>query len=560
MLPTPWRSTAEGLTPVRLRLSNLLPVLAMAFVTAVAAAARPVAAATPRDTLVVGMATSIVVTLDPAAVYELEGAILVDQLYDKLVDLELVDGRIRAVPEVAESWSVGPDGRTWTFYIRSGIRFPGGRPITAWDVEFSLRRAVRLNQSPAWVLNQLGLEPATVEKTVKALDDRRLQLTLAAPFAPDLVLSILAFPITAVVDREVLKAQGGPDGLGGEYLRYHSAGSGPYRLVRWEPYRLAELEASPGYWRGAPPIRRIVIRNMPDSTAQRLALERGDIDVAWNLPPQTRQELEARKAPGVRIVRAPAHTIEFLAMNTSAGPLASPAVREAVRWAIDYDAILTAVLRREAAPLQTFIPGGYLGHDPSHPFRRDTARARRLLAEAGYPQGFAVELITNGDNPVRPTVAQVLQANLAEVGIRLRINLVQAAALYEKYRQRAFQMILAGWAVDYPDPDALAKPFADASIQQLAWRSGWHDPRATRLTRQAMLEPDPTRRQKLYRELTQLVLLDGPYAILYQPVSAWAVRAELAGFDAATALGTLHVDFTRVSKGGGEPARGAAGR
>ena len=192
-------------------------------------------AETPADTLVIGMSTAILLTLDPAEAYEVEALVLIDQLYDKLVELEMVGDQIEVVPEVAASWSVSTDGRTWTFHIREGMHFESGRAITAHDVEFSLRRAVARSSGSSWLLNALGLLPGNVDERVLALDDRRVQIHLSEPFAPNLVLSILAFPITSVVDREFIE-QGQGEGTSAESpLKARSAGSGPYRLVQWEP-------------------------------------------------------------------------------------------------------------------------------------------------------------------------------------------------------------------------------------------------------------------------------------------------------------------------------------
>ncbi|MDI6773328.1 MAG: ABC transporter substrate-binding protein, partial [bacterium] len=151
------------------------------------------------STLVVGMNTGILITLDPAVVYEVEGAVIVDQLYDKLVDLEMVGGKMQVVPEVAESWTLADDGRTWTFKIRRGMKFPSGRPVDAHAVVYSMRRALRLNRANVWLLNQIGFTKDNAETTVKALDPYTVQLVVSEAFAPTLVLSILTFPLTSVL-------------------------------------------------------------------------------------------------------------------------------------------------------------------------------------------------------------------------------------------------------------------------------------------------------------------------------------------------------------------------
>ncbi len=507
-------------------------------------------AGSPQDasTLVVGQNTAILITFDPAVVFEVEGVVIVDQLYDKLVDLEMVGGKIQVVPEVAESWTIAPDGRTWTFKIRKGMKFPSGRAVDAEAVVYSLRRALRLNRPNIYMFDAIGLTKDVAETAVKVLDPYSVQIVVPQPFAPDLVLSILTFPATAVLDPSVVEQHIREGEMGVDWLKDHSAGSGPYVLMRWERNEVVDLVANAGYWRGIPPIKRIIIRDIPESSAQRIALEKGDIDVAWNLAPQMRQEIRTAKTPGLAIVRVPGHTIEYLGMNVKYAPLAKEQVREAIRYAIDYKAILEGIMRGEVIPLQTFIPTGYLGHNPTAPFKQDLNKARQLLAEGGYPNGFEVELSTSAPHPTRTDVAQVVQNELGKVGIKVKIVTGAAATVLQKYREQGLQMILYGWGVDYPDPDALAKPFADGTIRQLAYRNAWMDPKATDLTKKAMLERDPGRRVALYKELTELVAHKGPFVILYQGTGNWVVRTYVKGFPEAAALGTLHFDYTKISK------------
>jgi peptide/nickel transport system substrate-binding protein len=235
-------------------------------------------------------------------------------------------------------------------------------------------------------------------------------------------------------------------------------------------------------------------------------------------------------------------------MNVKYEPLAKDKVREAIRWALDYDAILRDVLRGEAIPLQTFIPTGYLGYNSARPFKQDLTKAKQLLAEAGYANGFEVELTTSSPHPTRPDIAQLIQSNLAKVGIKVKIVLMASGVMYQKFREQGLQLILASWGVDYPDPDALAKPFADGTVKQLAWRNAWMDKEATELTKRAMLERDTGRRVELYRRLTDLVLHQGAFAIIYQPTDNWVVRTWVKGYADAAAIGTMRFDFTKISK------------
>lgn len=500
------------------------------------------------NTLVVGQNTSILITFDPAVVFEVEGVVIADQLYDKLVDLEMVDGKIRVVPEVAESWTLGPDGRTWTFKIRQGMKFPSGRAVDGNAVVYSLRRMLRLNRPSIYAFNELGLNKDNADSVVRLVDPYTVQIVVGQPFAPDLVLAIMSFIATAVLDPGVVEQHIREGELGTDWLKDHSAGSGPYQLIRWERNDVVDMVAYAGYWRGIPPVKRIIIRDIPEASAQRIALEKADIDVAWGLSPQMRQEIRNARTPGLAIIKVPGHGIDYMGMNVKYPPLAKEQVREAIRYAIDYTAIREGIMRGEAIPLQTFIPVGYLGHNPAMPFKQDLNKARRLLAEGGYPNGFDVELAVTAPHPTRVDIAQVVQNDLAKLGIKVKIVGAAAATVLQKYREQGLQLVIYGWGVDYPDPDALAKPFADGTIKQLAYRNGWMDPRATELTRKAMLERDTAKRVAMYRELTELVAHKGPFVIFHQITNNWVIRTYVQGFEQAGALGTFHFDFTKIRK------------
>jgi len=492
------------------------------------------------EVLRIGANTGILISFDPAVCYEILGTDMVDQLYDNLVELYLAEGKIGIKGELAKSWEVSDDGLTWTFHLREGLTFPSGNLIDAEAFVFSLKRMIALNKPPAWLITQFGLNQSTMDDNIKAIDRYTLTIRLDDIYAPNMFLSCIASPVAGVVDPSVVK------GVGSDWLIDHSAGSGPYILERWERNELVELVANPDYWKGTPPIKRILYIDMPEPTNQKFMLEKGDIDVAWNIPPQMLSEIEKEAKEGIKIVSMPGASIEYLAMNVEFGPLKDERVREAVRYAIDYDGIIDDILRNRAIRLQTIIPAGYLGYNPSAPFHQDLEKAKRLLAEAGYPDGFTIELTSSPTYP-RIDVAIKIQSDLAKVGIKANLIQMQSAQMYQKYRQQGLQMVLAGWGIDYPDPDALAKAFADYRIKQLAWRNMWYDDYVSDLTEMAMHELDEGKRSQYYMEITEHVLHKGPFAILYQDMDNWVISTDVKGFEEASALSTLHFDFTKIS-------------
>jgi peptide/nickel transport system substrate-binding protein len=249
----------------------------------------------------------------------------------------------------------------------------------------------------------------------------------------------------------------------------------------------------------------------------------------------------------LRIVRVPGHGNEYLAMNASWGPLKDAKVRLAVKYALNYDEIIDILMDGNALKVQGFVSKGYFGYVADNPFYPDVEKAKKLLADAGYPNGFEVELLTSNANP-RPAEAEKIQADLAKVGIKANIVIVQASQMYTKYRERGHQMIIAGWGNDYPDADNLAHAHANYKANQLAWRNAWEDDFAANLTIEAQFEKNPVRRELMYEILTDYWFLNGPFAMLYQTVETWPVRVELKGFEQAAVGYGMLFDFTKLYK------------
>ena len=500
-------------------------------------------ARTPKDTLVIAVNTDNVVTLDPGAVYEVLGSRIVDACYEKLVGLDYVNGQLIVVPEVAESWEISEDGRTYTFHIRRGIKFSTGRELTAEDVVFSLKRHLLMQKPSSWILPSMGVTKDNMDETIKKIDDYTVQITVDKPYAPTLVLSKLTFSFSGIVDKkEVLKHEQNGD-LGHGWLSYHSAGAGAYYVKSWEKNAYIILEANKYYWRGQPRIKRIVFKDVPEPTNQRLLLERGDVDIAWDLLPENIEELKGN--PDIKIITGPGHEFRYLAMNTGWGPLKDPKVRLAIKYAIAYDEFVEEVKRGYAMKVQGFIMKGYTCFVSKTPFHKDVEKAKKLLAEAGYPNGFEVELMTA---PIWKDDAVKVQADLAEIGIKAKLVIMQRSQMYAKYRKQGHQMVVARWGSDYPDPDALAQPFANYEMKSLAWRNMWKDDYAIMLTNRAAYERNLKKRCQMYEDLTDYWFLNGPFAILYQVKNAWAVRKEVKGFEEASQGYSMRLEFSHIYK------------
>jgi len=499
----------------------------------------------PSDTVVIAANTGIFITLDPGGVYEVLPGKVVDACYAKLVDLKVENETLVPRLVLAEKLDISEDGMTYTFTLKDDVKFSNGDPVTVDDMIWTVKRFLKMGKSAVWLLESIGINLENMDQTIQKVGERGVSFTFDKPYAQNIVLGILTNQFTGVINAKVALEHEEDGDMGEAWLADHSAGAGPYVLRQWERNNLILLEANPYYFEGEPAIKRIMIRDVPEASNQRLLVEKGDADVGWNIPAQLLEEMEGN--PDLHIVTVPGHGNEYVAMNCSYGPLQDPKVRLAIKWAIDYEGVVDQIMGGYALLVQGFINKGYFGYVPENPFQQNIAKAKQLLAEAGYPDGFEIELMTSTTDE-RKAEAQKVQADLALVGIKANIVIQQASQMYAKYRQQGHQLIIAGWGNDYPDPDNLAQAHANYRANQLAWRNAWYDDWAADITEAAQIEPDPEVRKQMYRDLTFYWYDNGPFALMYQTIEKWPVRNELKGFEEAAFGYGMVFDFTKLYK------------
>jgi peptide/nickel transport system substrate-binding protein len=290
------------------------------------------------------------------------------------------------------------------------------------------------------------------------------------------------------------------------------------------------LERSENFWEDwTPHLQQIIIREM-SPLQQMIMLEQAEIDLAWNLQPE--QIAALREHPEIYVYETPEFNIMYLGMNVGFAPLGSPEVRDAIRYAIDYDAIVSEILQHGAVKIQTCIPQGMFGYNPAMPYTLDRDRARDLLRQAGYPDGFAVELLCVPTHPWS-AIAVKIQSDLAQIGVEVRLKFMTGIDVYSTYRAQEHQMVLAQWRSDYADPDDNAKTFAhstsvekDAKVLSLAWRNKYVNLETSKLVEQGAYELDREKRAAVYKQVTDIILDDGPFAILCSSLRQVGTRLE----------------------------------
>jgi peptide/nickel transport system substrate-binding protein len=522
-------------------------------------ATAPAFCATPADTLVEAFAFDDIISLDPAEAFELSAAEITGNTYNLLVRFN-PDDPTNVKPELAESWAVSEDGLTYTFKLRSDVKFASGNPLTAEDVAYSFERVVKLDKSPGFLFTQLGLTGENVTEKAKAVDAQTFQLTVNQPYAPSFVLNVLSATVGAVVDKAVVAANAKPvtpsaeykydTDFGNEFLKTGYAGSGPFILRVWKANEAVVFERNDNYFGEKAKIARVIYRHMKESSAQRLALEAGDVDVARNLEPNDLIAIESN--PALRTAGAPKGTIYYISLNQKNPTLAKPEVRAAMKYLIDYDALGKTILKGVGQIHQTFLPKGQLGALDDRPFTLDVAKAKELLAKAGVGDGFTVTMDVRSVQPVSG-VAESIQQTAAQAGVKIEIIPGDGKQTLTKYRARNHDIYIGQWGSDYWDPNSNAQSFAynadnsDSSpLKTLAWRNAWDLPELSARTDAALLEKDAQKRAEIYQQIERDVLADSPYSIIWQQVEVAGYSAKLDGFKLGPTFDSNYV-FT-VSK------------
>ncbi|MCP5154488.1 MAG: ABC transporter substrate-binding protein [Ectothiorhodospiraceae bacterium] len=491
-------------------------------------------ARTPSDTLVMAFNIDDIISLDPAEVFELVGGEVIANIYDRITMHE-PENLEALVGGVAESWEVSADGKTITLKVRPGQKFHSGNPVTADDVVFSLTRVVKLEKTPVFLLNQFGWTKDNVDQHVTRVDDMTLRLHIPEDLAPSLVLNVLSAGVASVVDMKTVMQHEKDGDLGYEWLKTNSAGSGPFKLVSWKPNEGVVFEANPGYRHGAPGMKRVVLRHVPEPAAQRLLVEKGDADIARNLSADQVKGLAGNA--DIRIQTDPKATSVYLQVNMKDPVLSKPKVREALRWLVDYEGMTKSFLEGQFKVHQSFWPSGFFASLTENPYKLDIEKGKALLAEAGVPAGFEVELDAFNSSPYSD-IAQSVQDTLGRAGLKVKILQAEKKAVYTKHRGRQHQMILTHWSPDYLDPHSNADAFSSNPDNRdeakltgvIAWRGSWETPENTKLTADAKKEVDAAKREQMYLTLQRNVQTDSPFVFMFQSIAQAAVRKNVDGF------------------------------
>lgn len=464
-------------------------------------------ATTPDNQIVVGLSMTNILALDPPFQTGRESLEVLSNVYDSLLNSDPRE-KGKLLPGLAESWTVSEDGQTITFKLRQGVKFHSGNPLTAKDFVWSLTRALKTKATQGSNWKVYGFTVDNAAETITAPDDYTVVLKIPDKTDPLLVLYTAAHNCAGMVIDSKLAMENEKDGdLGQAWLATNDAGSGPYTLQNWQPNNLIMLQKFDGYWTEPAKMQRVIYRHMPEPQTQRLAIEKGDIDVAMNLAAADMKALEGNK--DVVITSTPGGNMYYLGANMKEEKFANKNVRLALRYLIDYDGINKTIMPfygfYHQRPIQTGLPGAL----PDPGYKLDVAAAKKYLAEAGYPDGFSTTLRVLSDPPFIDAATSI-QGTLAQAGIKAEIISGNGDAVYGAMRDRKFDLLVGrgGGGTDPHPHSNLRNQLYNADNRDEAkltsfqgWRAGFYDEKMNKLIDEALLEKDKEKQKKMYEDI-----------------------------------------------------------
>lgn len=481
-------------------------------------------------------------TLDPAFVDSVYEGLPVHQIFDGLVAL---DASLNTIPSLAATWTIA-EQREYVFHLRPGVLFHDGTPLTSGDVAFTIRRVLspghaRRSLATPYLLVIEGARDFYAGKSkdlagVSTPDPLTVRIRLERPYSS--FLGVLAMDSVRIVPRSVVER------IGDAEFGRRPVGTGPFRLARWDA-ALVRLEANPAHFAGPPHLDAIEIHvpgpDEPEGGIARFHEGRADVIEA---PSAELERLSS--APGVRILRYPELSLNFLGFNTGYPHLEDERVRRAIAHAVHRERIASQhpATRRLATGI---LPPGLPGYSPKpKTLPYDPDRARALLAEAGYPGGAGLpplEVYTANRSAAAQQLLDSLREDLSALGVRVEARTVSWPEFSERLEDHSVPAFLLGWIADLTDPDAFLRSLFEPGAASNYFNC--RDNEAAALLDRGARELHPVERARIYRALEERILAHAPLVPLYYNVRALAVRHTVRDLEPSP-LGLSAVDFRKV--------------
>ena len=473
------------------------------------AASSAPAATSEVDTLKIANGVAID-TLDPAQNAANESIWLDQNIYARLVQTDPTGTKV--VPDLAESWTTSEDGLTWTFTLNPDAKFADGSAVTAADAAWSINRAKDVEGGWGFLIT-----PVT---KIEATDASTVTITLKTPHAP--LLADLAMYAFGILPQKAVEAD--PD-----FFAKTPFGAGPFKVTSLDPDAQLVLSRNDSYYGAKPKISTVEVSVVTNDNTRVLQLQGKQVDVIENPPGNLLEQLGAN--PDLKVNLFPSTRVDFLQVPLKTKPFDDVKVRQAVKAAIDLDALNTLAYQGNAVPANTFFPYKSLYWDESITAPKpDLDKAKQLLTEAGYADGFKTNLIAVSGDAAGQAQAVVIKDDLAKIGIDVTITSFEQSTAYTNERSGTNGLGLRYWTNDIIDPDEVATFGADIDGGANSFSSYWGDPAVSKLVNDARSETDEAKRQEMYSQIQQAVYDQVPFVPLAYAPFRYASGSWVNGF------------------------------
>lgn len=453
-----------------------------------------------RDTLIFSSSADAT-TLDPHNTTDSQSDQVIWMVYNALIRY---DENMNIVGDLAEDWDVAEDGVTWTFHLRRGVRFHDGTPFDARVVKANFDRVLDPKQGH----NRMSLFSAL--DRVEVVDDHTVSIVTKYPFG---AFEPTMAHVSACIVNPVLAEKHSKE-LG--YSAEATSGTGPYKVVRWRKDLEIVLERNGDYWGETGKLRRIVYRPIPEAASRVIALESGDVDVITHIPAADIPRLE--KSPDVVITKKVSIGAQQFRFHCRREPFDDPRVRRAISYAVDRRAIIENLVPGLATPSTGPLTPVMRGRADLGEIPYDPERAKRLLAEAGYPEGFETTITTTPRYNMGVELAEAVAAQLKKVGVEADIEVLEWGTIRQLWggltpEECPLEIFIMGAGASSADADWGLRPIFMTQETNVNNYGFYSNPAFDDLILQAMKEIDPVKRKELYRRAQEIVYLEDPGAI-----------------------------------------------
>lgn len=457
-------------------------------------------------------------TLDPYDANDTLSQAVAKSFYQGLFGF---DKDMKLVNVLAESYQASPDGLTWTIKLRAGIKFQDGTDFNAEAVKVNLDRASDEDNH----LKRYNLFKSIA--TTEVIDPTTVKITLKQPFSA--FINILAHPAAAMISPTALKKYG-------KEIGFHPVGTGPYEFVTWNQTDFVKVKKWDGYWKkGYPKLDSITWRPIVDNNTRAAMLKTGEANFAFPIPYEQAKLLE--KNSKLDLVSTPSIMQRYISFNVTQKPFDNPKVREAINYAINRQALVKVAFAGYATPATGIVPPS-IAYAQNYPaIEYNPAKARELLKEAGFPNGFSTTLWSSHNHSTAQKVLQFTQQQLAQVGIKVKVTAMDAgqrAAEVEGKGQKesGVRMFYTGWSASTGEADwALTPLFATASWPPAIFNTAFYsNEQVDKDLTDALKTTDNAKKAQLYKDAQDRIWNDRPWAPLVVEKLVSAHTKSLSGF------------------------------